>query len=563
MRPLLLFVFLIATTAPVLSQEVSTFENRWKPAERLAVEDGALVSDPSASTAWVIEPVDGTYVRLRNLATGLYLHNETGLSVGPIEPGWWSAMWELEPISGDRVRIKNRWLGTYLHNENGPLELGEIQSGWNSAMWSQQPVQTQLAFSKSTTAVESRLGMFHVPTEYGISGGISSHLGTHIQGMAAVGIYWVLSHDNGGNRDGDLIIIDPAIRERVKSHTIRFSGDDGYMAAAQGNGSYLAVATGLNKAIRVFSISDGADVSELTNLTLNDPFGNGSRVENVGFAYHPVHRRHYLLVVNNSTNKLFVSSGSALESSTWSLVSASSGSGTVPYGEAGISLLYDETAGLFYVLSLGQDGSDSDAENSFSVWKLNPTDVASGTNAWREFTASAATPEHRRLTDGAGSFRWGGTAHVLANGGVQILAAPRDFKLIGDSDFGVWTSGQPMETVRAPAPAVPTIRVRVTSVKCVETTEWGEDEVYLTVDGTRYPAGNESYHDINDGESWSVGASATSTSAVTLTLLEYDTTDDRDLIGTITVPIQKIHGTYTDTLRGDDGVYEVTYQVSR
>ncbi|HIG73273.1 MAG TPA: hypothetical protein EYQ24_01440 [Bacteroidetes bacterium] len=120
-----------------------------------------------------------------------------------------------------------------------------------------------------------------------------------------------------------------------------------------------------------------------------------------------------------------------------------------------------------------------------------------------------------------------------------------------------------METVRAPAPAVPTIRVRVTSVKCVETTEWGEDEVYLTVDGTRYPAGNESYHDINDGESWSVGASATSTSAVTLTLLEYDTTDDRDLIGTITVPIQKIHGTYTDTLRGDDGVYEITYQVSR
>lgn len=165
MRPLLLFAFLIATTAPVLSQEVSTFENHWKPTERLAVEDGALVSDPSASTAWVIEPVDGTYVRLRNLATGLYLHNETGLSVGPIEPGWWSAMWELEPISGDRVRIKNRWLGTYLHNENGPLELGEIQSGWNSAMWSQQPVQTQMAFSKSTTAVESRLGMFHVPTE--------------------------------------------------------------------------------------------------------------------------------------------------------------------------------------------------------------------------------------------------------------------------------------------------------------------------------------------------------------------------------------------------------------
>lgn len=32
--------------------------------------------------------------------------------------------------------------------------------------------------------------------------------------------------------------------------------------------------------------------------------------------------------------------------------------------------------------------------------------------------------------------------------------------------------------------------------------------------------------------------------------------------GTFSVPIQKIHVRYTETLRGDDGVYQVTYEVS-
>ncbi|OZC01607.1 hypothetical protein BSZ36_00575 [Rubricoccus marinus] len=557
-----MFVLLgvVAVLAPeAQAQQVAAFENRWKGAERLAVDSGSLVANSSGNTAWVLEPVDATYVRLRNLNTGLYLHNQEGLAVGPIQPGWWSAMWVLEPTSDGYVRILNRWTSTYLHNENGPLELGSAGEGWFSAMWSQQPVQTRMAFSRATSDIGSHLqSLLSNHTEYGISGGVSSTAATHIQGMAVVGKYWVLSHDNAGNRDGDLIIIDPATRERKKSHTIQFTGDDGYMAAAQGNGDYLAVGTGTNKSVRVFSVSSAATVTELTNLNLSDPLG-GSRIENVAFAYHPVHQRHYLLLINGSTNKLYVSSGSALESSTWSVVSQR---GSVPYGEAGISLLFDQSSGSFYVVSLGQNGTISDEENSFSVWTLSQADASSPTNM---FTASAASPEHRKLTDGSGSFRWGGTAHVLANGNVQVIAAPRDFKLIGDSDFGVWTSRPTWAStavVTTPTPNIPIIRVRVTSVKCVETTEWGEDEVYLVVDGSRYPSGNESYHDINDGESWSVGASATSTSGVTITLMEYDTTDDRDLIGTFSVPIQKIHGRYTETLRGDDGVYQVTYEVS-
>jgi len=118
-------------------------QNRWKPSEYLAVQQGPLVSDPSVqegwwSAMWTLEPVPGTeFHRFRNRWTGVAIHCEDGpVTAGEIEPGWWSAMWVLEPVPGSSFhRIRNRWKGTYLHTENGRLELGEIEPGWWSAMW--------------------------------------------------------------------------------------------------------------------------------------------------------------------------------------------------------------------------------------------------------------------------------------------------------------------------------------------------------------------------------------------------------------------------------------------
>lgn len=87
------------------------------------------------SAGWTLEPVDGTYFRIRDWQ-GNYLHVEFGsLQAGFAEPFWWSAMWVLEPV-GDGFRIRNRWQGDqYLNIESGQLSSSAISPGWLSAQW--------------------------------------------------------------------------------------------------------------------------------------------------------------------------------------------------------------------------------------------------------------------------------------------------------------------------------------------------------------------------------------------------------------------------------------------
>jgi hypothetical protein len=81
------------------------------------------------------EPVEGTpYFRLRG-SVG-HINIETGrLQVSPVQDGWWSAMWEVEPVDGTFFRLKNRWNGTYLNSETPLLLSSAIQAEWPSAMW--------------------------------------------------------------------------------------------------------------------------------------------------------------------------------------------------------------------------------------------------------------------------------------------------------------------------------------------------------------------------------------------------------------------------------------------
>lgn len=119
------------------AQQPTKITNRWTQ-ENIGLQSGNPICSTSAPDTWIIEKVgEGDYVRLKNAATGTYLHNETSqLGSGAVQPGWWSAQWTLVANDG-HTNIINRWTGGYIHNQNGKLEIGTIDSpGWWSAQWS-------------------------------------------------------------------------------------------------------------------------------------------------------------------------------------------------------------------------------------------------------------------------------------------------------------------------------------------------------------------------------------------------------------------------------------------
>ncbi|WP_157058301.1 RICIN domain-containing protein [Altererythrobacter epoxidivorans] len=88
-------------------------------------------------------PVPG-FVRLQNQwYKNLYINNEgQQLSLGEIQPNWWSAMWKKIPTVAGFFLLQNRYRPTeYLHIQNGKLELGPIAGGepWWSAQWREVP----------------------------------------------------------------------------------------------------------------------------------------------------------------------------------------------------------------------------------------------------------------------------------------------------------------------------------------------------------------------------------------------------------------------------------------
>ncbi|MBC7891195.1 MAG: hypothetical protein H7Y12_03195 [Sphingobacteriaceae bacterium] len=136
----LFFGSLFFTAQPLLAQETTEIYSVWRDKSLQAESGQASLGAPGATAAWVLEKVEnGPEVRLKNAASGLYLHAETSEkfpALGEAAPGWWSAQWTLEPVEGtDQVRIRNKWRGSYLHTETDTLQLGAIQPGWLSARW--------------------------------------------------------------------------------------------------------------------------------------------------------------------------------------------------------------------------------------------------------------------------------------------------------------------------------------------------------------------------------------------------------------------------------------------
>lgn len=122
----------------------------------LPVVDGRPTFNPVISVARQTEPVASTvipenefapipgFVRLQNQwYKNLYINNEgEQLSLGEIQPNWWSAMWRKVPTVSGFFLLQNRYRPTeYLHIQNGKLELGPIAEGepWWSAQWREVP----------------------------------------------------------------------------------------------------------------------------------------------------------------------------------------------------------------------------------------------------------------------------------------------------------------------------------------------------------------------------------------------------------------------------------------
>lgn len=135
----LIVAFSLALSVPWAGAQSVTIQNRWTSAYLADAGGVTLLPGPEGQAAtWIAEPVEGTgYARLRNAASGNYLHVEYGvLQAGPVDPGWWSAMWIQESVDGQHVRIQNRFRpDQYLTNETGPVMAGAVLPGWYSAMW--------------------------------------------------------------------------------------------------------------------------------------------------------------------------------------------------------------------------------------------------------------------------------------------------------------------------------------------------------------------------------------------------------------------------------------------
>ncbi len=147
-----LFVVFLALIASLLASAAGaepavTFQNKWRNTYLAAQPSGPVLATQANTpdAQWLLERLDdgGThFVRLKSAATGGYLNIEHGpLAIGPVEPGWYSAMWQFvrSPANDGSFRLQNRWKpDVYINAETGAVEAGPIQPGWVSANWAPQ-----------------------------------------------------------------------------------------------------------------------------------------------------------------------------------------------------------------------------------------------------------------------------------------------------------------------------------------------------------------------------------------------------------------------------------------
>lgn len=169
LRQVSLLVCSLLGASPLLwAQENVEIANVWRVNNYLRAEGGKTAfGNKDDNAVWEVEKIpNNTAVRLKHVASGLYLHAETDGKIpalGNIKPEWMSAMWVLEPVAGttDQVRIKNGWRGVYLHTESSGLEMGAAAPGWLSARWKVKalPIEVVLGTSGGSATFADQLSV--------------------------------------------------------------------------------------------------------------------------------------------------------------------------------------------------------------------------------------------------------------------------------------------------------------------------------------------------------------------------------------------------------------------
>lgn len=264
-------------------------------------------------------------------------------------------------------------------------------------------------------------------------------VGNHINGLAMDATHTFVNFPYFSSEKGDIYMCKTG---ESWSH-ITFNMDDKvaksdrYPSGMQIAKNLLAVAD--NKYARFFYLNNET-LTELPALkTLIK-----ANAENVGIVYHPVLRCYFFV----TSEQVFCSiigeepfvNGSANPNFGWVLLSQT---GTIPFGEAGIALLYDEmNPNELLCLSLGNNiAINSYMYKATSIQLTFTGQSVTGANIGNFFLEKILTPPDGVDISGAGpSFRWGGTA-MTKDGNVYIYAAPKrlDNVITNASNLIQWT----------------------------------------------------------------------------------------------------------------------------
>ncbi|MEL6412016.1 MAG: hypothetical protein AAFQ38_16630 [Pseudomonadota bacterium] len=385
-------------------------------------------------------------------------------------------------------------------------------------------------------------------------------IATHVQGLGWSGSRnhtsaWAITHNAipiGPSKSILMLCNDPTIYTDSEDrecwhHRI---GDDVHGGGGTQIIGDVLVTSDEGKAPILYDIRDLANPVPLACRFPSD-YGGAA-----GLAWYDDLNVHVAVFGSGGSDRLLVSNGRPLDSDACIFTPVATENPLGPPGEGMSQLFYDRDNKL--LVSLGGSGDDNGDNQKLFYQRFRLERQPSGAWSVVDKQGEVSIPL-RRPSNGYGpNLRWGGTARMYDNGFDVVLAANTlsGFRIDPDLQINVYNCSACSENSSG-------LKVMINSVHCIETTEsTGEDEVYLTTNsGVRLPAGNESYHDINDGETWHPNLALASNSEIKITLMEYDTSNDRDQIGEIRVQVSKAPGSYSETLEGDDGKYKVSYEV--
>lgn len=145
LKGLLLWVLaLVVFTGTMTAADYVRVKNVWQGTYLYENGGQVLYGTPGAAdqtSHWEVISATGGSVRLRNRASGNYMHMEdlqSYVQCGSIELTWDSARWFIEDAGGAEKCIRSAWwIDNYIHIENlqGYAQRGTIYPDWESARW--------------------------------------------------------------------------------------------------------------------------------------------------------------------------------------------------------------------------------------------------------------------------------------------------------------------------------------------------------------------------------------------------------------------------------------------